>query len=935
MKELDKAFNPSSIESKWYAFWEDQGYYQCGIDDNIQENFSILLPPPNVTGTLHMGHGFNQTLMDSLTRYHRMRGVNTLWQPGTDHAGIATQIVVERQLEQNHISRYDLGREKFIDKVWEWKEESGGKITKQMRRLGTSPDWNRERFTMDQGLSETVNEVFVKLYQDGLIYRGKRLVNWDVKLQTAVSDLEVIQEEENGYLWHIAYPLVNNPQEKLIVATTRPETMLGDVAVMVHPDDKRYKKLIGQKVMLPLVNREIPIIADDYVDMEFGTGVVKVTPAHDFNDYEVGKRHELEMITIMTLDGFINEFGGEFAGLERFEARKQIVAKLKEQELLVKTEDYRLKIPRGDRTNVVIEPLLTDQWFVAMSKPVGGELSISEEALRVVKSGEVKFFPENWVNTYNQWLENIQDWCISRQLWWGHQIPAWYGPNDEIIVAKNKTEAEKIASEKNIDGSQLRQDEDVLDTWFSSALWPFSTLDWTPDYPNQSNPVLDRYLPSSVLVTGFDIIFFWVARMVIMTKYVTGKIPFNHVYVHGLIRDAEGQKMSKSKGNVLDPIDLIDGISLEDLITKRTYGLMNPKQAESIAKKTKKEFPEGIMPYGTDALRFTFASLASPGRDIKFDLSRCEGYRNFCNKIWNASRFVLMNCPDEDNGFEVCKDGYMSFSQADRWIVSIFQKTLSNIATHFENYRFDLAAQEMYQFIWDEYCDWYLEVAKVQLNESNEDAIRRGTKRTLLGILESMLRMIHPIMPFISEEIWQIIAKKIGIQGDTIMLQKYPVARQEKIDNDSIEWMTTLKIMVEECRKLRGEMNISPAEKVPLIMIGNEEKIIGFKSYLLPLAKLDSIEIVNSFEKIDAPVALVGDFKLMLNIEIDVEAEKIRLQKEITRIVMEVKKAEGKLSNKAFVEKAPDEVVAQEKERLKTFTTELSKYEEQLSRLAS
>ena len=935
MKELDKAFNPSSIESKWYAFWEDQGYYQCGIDDNIQENFSILLPPPNVTGTLHMGHGFNQTLMDSLTRYHRMRGVNTLWQPGTDHAGIATQIVVERQLEQNNISRYDLGREKFIDKVWEWKEESGGKITKQMRRLGTSPDWNRERFTMDQGLSETVNEVFVKLYQDGLIYRGKRLVNWDVKIQTAVSDLEVIQEEENGYLWHIAYPLVNNPQQKLIVATTRPETMLGDVAVMVHPDDKRYKKLIGQKVRLPLVNREIPIIADDYVDMEFGTGVVKVTPAHDFNDYEVGKRHELEMITIMTLDGFINEFGGEFAGLERFEARKQIVAKLKEQELLEKTEDYRLKIPRGDRTNVVIEPLLTDQWFVAMSKPVGGELSISEEALRVVKSGEVKFFPENWVNTYNQWLENIQDWCISRQLWWGHQIPAWYGPNDEIIVAKNKTEAEKIAAEKHIDGSQLRQDEDVLDTWFSSALWPFSTLDWTPDYPNQSNPVLDRYLPSSVLVTGFDIIFFWVARMVIMTKYVTGKIPFNHVYVHGLIRDAEGQKMSKSKGNVLDPIDLIDGISLEDLITKRTYGLMNPKQAESIAKKTKKEFPEGIMPYGTDALRFTFASLASPGRDIKFDLSRCEGYRNFCNKIWNASRFVLMNCPDEDNGFEVCKDGYMSFSQADRWIVSIFQKTLSNITTHFENYRFDLAAQEMYQFIWDEYCDWYLEVAKVQLNESNEHAMRRGTKRTLLGILESMLRMIHPIMPFISEEIWQIIAKKIGIQGDTIMLQKYPVARQEKIDNDSIEWMTTLKTMVEECRKLRGEMNISPAEKVPLIMIGNEEKIIGFKSYLLPLAKLDSIEIVNSFEKIDAPVALVGDFKLMLNIEIDVEAEKIRLQKEITRIIMEVKKAEGKLSNKAFVEKAPDEVVAQEKERLKTFTIELSKYEEQLSRLAS
>src|SRR5210317_85499 len=935
MQELEKSFNPSSIESKWYAFWEQQGYYQCGLDQAKKDNFSILLPPPNVTGTLHMGHGFNQTLMDSLTRYHRMRGSNTLWQPGTDHAGIATQIVVERQLDQKNISRHDLGREKFIEKVWEWKKDSGGKITKQMRRLGTSPDWSRERFTMDIGLSKSVGEVFVKLYRDGLIYRGKRLVNWDVKLKTAVSDLEVVQEEENGNLWHIAYPVSGNEEMQLVVATTRPETMLGDVAVMVHPDDDRYKKLIGKHVMLPIMNREIPIIADEYVDMEFGTGVVKVTPAHDFNDYEVGKRHSLEMINIMSLDGYINVNGGEFEGLERFEARKKIVEKLKEQGYLNKVEDYQLKIPRGDRTNVVIEPLLTDQWFVAMSKEVNQSPSIAAEALNVVKSGEVKFYPDNWKNTYNQWLENIQDWCISRQLWWGHQIPAWYGPNDEIIVAHNKKEAEKIAADKGIDPKNLQQDDDVLDTWFSSALWPFSTLDWTPEYPSVSNPVLDKYLPSSVLVTGFDIIFFWVARMVMLTKYVTGKIPFKHVYVHGLIRDSEGQKMSKSKGNVLDPIDLIDGIDLDKLIDKRTYGLMNPKQKESIAKRTKKEFPDGILAYGTDALRFTFASLASPGRDIKFDLSRCEGYRNFCNKIWNASRFVLMNCPDEDNGFEVCKDGYMSFSQADRWIVSIFQKTLSNITTHFENYRFDLAAQEMYQFIWDEYCDWYLEVAKVQLNESNEDAIRRGTKRTLLGILESMLRMIHPIMPFISEEIWQIIAKKIGIPGDTIMLQKYPVARQEKIDNDSIEWMTTLKTMVEECRKLRGEMNISPAEKVPLIMIGNGEKIIGFKSYLLPLAKLDSIEIVNSFEKIDAPVALVGDFKLMLNIEIDVEAEKIRLQKEISRIVMEVKKAEGKLSNKAFVEKAPDEVVAQEKERLKIFTIELSKYEEQLSRLAS
>jgi valyl-tRNA synthetase len=762
MQELEKSFNPSSIESKWYAFWEQQGYYQCGLDEEKKDNFSILLPPPNVTGTLHMGHGFNQTLMDSLTRYHRMRGSNTLWQPGTDHAGIATQIVVERQLDQQNISRHDLGREKFIEKVWEWKEESGGKITQQMRRLGTSPDWSRERFTMDEGLSKSVNQVFVKLFNDGLIYRGKRLVNWDVKLQTAVSDLEVIQEEENGHLWHIDYPLANNQQEKLTVATTRPETMLGDVAVMVHPDDDRYKNLIGSNVILPLIGREIPIIADEYVDMEFGTGVVKVTPAHDFNDYEVGKRHSLDMINIMSLDGFINENGGEFKGLERFEARKKIVESLEEHGCLNKVEDYRLKIPRGDRTNVVIEPLLTDQWFVAMSKQVNDNPSIADEALNVVKTGEVKFYPDNWKNTYNQWLENIQDWCISRQLWWGHQIPAWYGPNDEIIVANNKEEAEKIATEKGINPKNLQQDNDVLDTWFSSALWPFSTLDWTPKYPSISNPVIDKYLPSSVLVTGFDIIFFWVARMVMLTKYVTGKIPFKHVYVHGLIRDSEGQKMSKSKGNVLDPIDLIDGIDLNKLIDKRTYGLMNPKQKESIAKRTKKEFPDGILAYGTDALRFTFASLASPGRDIKFDLNRCEGYRNFCNKIWNASRFVLMNCPDDDNGFEQCTDGFMNFSQADRWITSIFQNTLKNIESNFENYRFDLAAQEMYQFIWDEYCDWYLEVAKVQLNKSNSEATIRGTKRTLLGLLENILKMVHPMMPFISEEIWQIISQKTG-----------------------------------------------------------------------------------------------------------------------------------------------------------------------------
>ena len=935
MQELDKSFNPSSIESKWYAFWEQQGYYQCGLDKEKKDNFSILLPPPNVTGTLHMGHGFNQTLMDSLTRYHRMRGSNTLWQPGTDHAGIATQIVVERQLDQQSISRHDLGREKFIEKVWEWKEESGGKITQQMRRLGTSPDWSRERFTMDDGLSKSVIQVFVKLYNDGLIYRGKRLVNWDVKLQTAVSDLEVIQEEENGHLWHIDYPLANNQEEKLTVATTRPETMLGDVAVMVHPDDDRYKNLIGSNVILPLIGREIPIIADEYVDMEFGTGVVKVTPAHDFNDYEVGKRHSLNMINIMSLDGFINENGGEFKGLERFEARKKIVERLEEHGYLNKVEDYRLKIPRGDRTNVVIEPLLTDQWFVAMSKKVNQSLSIAEEALNVVKTGEVKFYPDNWKNTYNQWLENIQDWCISRQLWWGHQIPAWYGPNDEIIVAHDIEEAQKIAIQKGIDPKNLHQDNDVLDTWFSSALWPFSTLDWTPEYPSVSNPVIDKYLPSSVLVTGFDIIFFWVARMVMLTKYVTGKIPFKHVYVHGLIRDSEGQKMSKSKGNVLDPIDLIDGIDLDKLIDKRTYGLMNPKQKESIAKRTKKEFPDGILAYGTDALRFTFASLASPGRDIKFDLNRCEGYRNFCNKIWNASRFVLMNCPDDDNGFEQCTDGFMNFSQADRWITSIFQNTLKNIESNFENYRFDLAAQEMYQFIWDEYCDWYLEVAKVQLNKSNSEATIRGTKRTLLGLLENILKMVHPMMPFISEEIWQIISLKTGTHSETIMLQSYPLFREKKIDKGAEAWMQTLKNMVEECRKLRGEMNISPAEKVPLLIIGNAEAVQSYQDYLVQLAKLESITVVDSFEKIDAPVSIVGEYKLMLKVEIDVAAEKQRLQKEIDKLTIELKKADGKLANQSFIEKAPESVIIQEKERQKKFSEDLQKFKEQLSRLDS
>jgi len=932
-KELSKTFNPSDIEKKWYEFWESKGYYKSGEDLSNPDSFSILLPPPNVTGTLHMGHGFNQTLMDALTRYHRMKGDNTLWQPGTDHAGIATQIVVERQLDQQKVSRHDLGRKKFIEKVWDWKKYSGGTITQQMRRLGTSPDWSRERFTMDEGLSKTVTEVFVRLYREGLIYRGKRLVNWDVTLQTAVSDLEVIQEDESGFLWHINYPLEDG-KNFLTVATTRPETMLGDTALMVHPEDERYKKYIGHYAYIPLIDRKIPIISDEYVDPEFGTGVVKVTPAHDFNDYEVGQRHELPLINILTLDGCINENGTKlYQGLERFKARDKIINDLKKESLLLKIQKHSLKIPRGDRTGTVIEPMLTDQWYVAMTKPTSDKKSIAEKALEVVESGEIKFYPENWVNTYNQWLNNIQDWCISRQLWWGHQIPAWYGTNKEVYVANSYEEAKKIAEEDGYQGELVR-DEDVLDTWFSSALWPFSTLDWTPEYPEKSNPALDLYLPSSVLVTGFDIIFFWVARMVMLTKHITQKIPFKHVYVHGLIRDLDGQKMSKSKGNVLDPIDLIDGISLDDLIKKRIKGLMNPKQEESIIKKTKKEFPDGISSYGTDALRFTFASLASPGRDIKFDLQRCDGYRNFCNKLWNATRFVLMNCEDQDNGFGNCVDGYLEFSQADRWIVSILQKTESNIERNFSEYRFDLLAQEIYQFVWDEYCDWYLELAKVQLQNGN-DAQKRATRRTLVSVLEKILRVSHPLMPFITEEIWQIVGPMAGKKAESIMLEPYPVGRSEKIDEISIQWMGILKSMVVQCRSLRGEMNISPAVKIPLAMSGNSDVLITYVDYLKGLAKLSDVELMDELPEKDAPVSIIDNFKLMLNIEIDKEAEKNRLQKEITRLEIEIKKAETKLGNASFVEKAPSEVISQEKARLESFSQSREKFLVQFKKIGS
>ncbi|MBT4183361.1 MAG: valine--tRNA ligase [Nitrosomonadales bacterium] len=933
-KELSKSFSPIDIENKWYQYWESNGYYKIGEDESKLDSFSILLPPPNVTGTLHMGHGFNQTLMDMLTRYHRMKGKNTLWQPGTDHAGIATQIVVERQLDQKGISRHDLGREKFIEKVWEWKEDSGGKITQQMRRLGTSPDWSRERFTMDTGLSKSVTEVFVKLYQDGLIYRGKRLVNWDVTLQTAVSDLEVIQEEEDGFMWHINYPL-KDEKNYLTIATTRPETMLGDSALMVHPEDDRYKKFIGKKVLIPLVNREIPVIADDYVDATFGTGIVKVTPAHDFNDYSVGVRHDLPIINILTLDGHINKNGTElYEGMDRFDARKKIIEDLKEKKYLDKIKKHKLKVPRGDRTGSIIEPMLTDQWYVSMTKANGlNGKSIAEEALDVVRQGEIKFFPSNWVNTYNQWLENIQDWCISRQLWWGHQIPAWYGENQEVFVAHSLEEATELAKKEGYTGP-LKRDNDVLDTWFSSALWAFTTLDWTPEYPQKSNFALDKYLPSSVLVTGFDIIFFWVARMVMMTKYVTNKIPFKHVYVHGLIRDQDGQKMSKSKGNVLDPIDLIDGISLEDLLKKRTQGLMNPKQADSIIKKTTKEFPNGISSFGTDALRFTFASLASPGRDIKFDLQRCEGYRNFCNKLWNASRFVLMNCDVEDNGFGKCVDGYLSFSQPDRWIVSKLQQTLSNIERAYSEYRFDLVAQELYQFIWDEYCDWYLEFAKVQIQQGNE-AEKRATRRTLLSTLESILRSMHPVMPFITEEIWQIIIPLIKKDHESITLEEFPISREEKIDDNSIEWVNTLKKLIDNVRSLRSEMNISPANKIPLALSGNKNQLEEFVPYLMGLAKLSDAEITPELPKKEAPVAIINDYKLMLNIEVDKEAESARLKKEIEKIDLDLNKASAKLNNKNFVSKAPKEIIAQEKERLSMFSEHKDKLVQQLKKLQS
>ena len=942
---LDK-YSPAEIESKHYQNWETQGYFQPDMD-LTKPSFSIQLPPPNVTGTLHMGHAFNQTIMDGLTRYYRMKGCNTAWIPGTDHAGIATQIVVERQLAAQNVSRHDLGREKFLEKVWEWKEVSGGTITQQMRRVGCSADWTREYFTMDDVRAETVTEVFVRLFEQGLIYRGKRLVNWDPVLGTAVSDLEVESVEEQGSMWYIRYPLADNPAEAVIVATTRPETLLGDVAVAVNPEDERYTHLIGKELILPLTGRTIPVIADEYVEKDFGTGCVKITPAHDFNDYEVGKRHDTRLINVFDLEAKVLanaevfNFKGEaqqgfalpekYAGLDRFAARKQMVADLQEQGLLVEIKAHTLMTPKGDRTGSVIEPMLTSQWFVAMSAtPNGGEpdsefkgLSLADKAKKAVDSGAVLFIPENWVNTYNQWMNNIQDWCISRQLWWGHQIPAWYDEAGNVYVARNQEEAEKQAGKTG-----LTREEDVLDTWFSSALVPFSTLGW----PSETDE-LKAFLPSNVLVTGYEIIFFWVARMIMMTTHFTGKVPFKDVYIHGIVRDHEGKKMSKSEGNVIDPVDLIDGIDLQKLLVKRTTGLRKPETAPKVEEATKKLFPEGIPSMGADALRFTMASYASLGRSVNFDFKRAEGYRNFCNKIWNATNFVLMNTENQDCGYGATATEPRGYSFPDMWIIGRLNQTIEQVTQAYETYRFDLAAETLYSFVWNDYCDWYLELAKVQL-QTGCASRQRATRHTLLRVLEAALRLLHPIIPFITEELWQTVAPMCDAKtADSIMLARFPEADGGDIVQTAFEQMTVLQDLIGAVRNLRGEMGIQPNVKAPLF-VESADDLADYLKYLPMMTRLTEARQVAALpESEDAPVAVCNGARLMLKVEIDKAAETARLSKEAEKLQKALDKLNAKLSKPGYTEKAPAHLVEKDKADLAELEDKMAKVQTQLAKL--